>query len=152
MTVLTGTPGEISEAATVLSDRDVNVMLEVNPDPDHMELSYFKLYNSCRKCTATKVAKISFFRLEYVCPARSERFGPKEAWVLNDAQKRTLIRLLKGSSRFLVGFTVWEALIIVFNWELGARPDETKDNCLPHPKNPAILPFNLRMPDYTKLR
>lgn len=47
--------------------------------------------------------------------------------------------------------TVWQGTILNCNKELDLFEEETKENLLPNLKHPDFLPFNLPMPDYSRL-
>ena len=95
--------------ATVFSDRNAEVGIQVNPDPLHIGLPYFKYYNSSSYSTATKVARISIEAPFYI--------NVKENWVLNSRERRRLCQILNERSSKYYGYTVWQAIILDYNNE-----------------------------------
>lgn len=148
--------------STVYTDRRLNFSLQVNPDENHVGLPYFKFYNSAHYGSAEKLARISFEQPVYI--KHNSNWGKKkEPWILNGKERRMLMDVLQRKVNIYAGVpTVWQSLIVAYNMEKGFMPENTLmctcDNIgdvLESYNDPAligIMPFDLPIPDYTKLK
>ena len=144
--------GEIlTDFSTVARDYDLNVSLVINPDMNRnsKNTEYFKLYNNSRPDNASRIARIKFRSPEYVVCHNN---GGKENWFLNPAEKNMLMKILNQPCEKHTGFSVWQGLILDFNWETGLDYESTKKNKqsgnMPYPE---YLPIDLKIPDYSEL-
>ena len=99
--------------ANVFSDRNEEVSIQVNPDPLHVGLAYFKYYNASSYVSATKVARISMHAPLYVFHNNSDG---KQNWILNSKERKVLHNALKKRIPRL-GLTVWENTILYYDRE-----------------------------------
>lgn len=140
---------EIDAMATIYRDTKGRFSIAVNPDPNRTGDEYFKLYNNAKKFAATKVARILFRKAEYVYHTNSDG---KEDWILNAKEKKYLVKALQKQAKMpYEKYTNWQKAILLFNDEKDLDQEKTLKNLLPKPKYKNYLPFNLPMPDYTKL-
>lgn len=140
---------ELDAMATIYRDDRGRFSIAVNPDPNRIGDEYFKLYNNARKSAATKVARIMFKLAKYV---HRTNYDGKGDWVLNSGERKYLVEALKKRAKHpYQEYTNWQKAILLFNDEKDLDQDKTLENLLPNPKYPNYLPFNLEMPDYTKL-
>ncbi|MDE6833584.1 MAG: hypothetical protein K2J39_04985 [Ruminococcus sp.] len=144
--------GEVlTEFSTVARDYGLNVSLVINPDKSRnlKNAEYFKLYNNSRPDNASKIARIKFRSPEYVIHHNN---GSKNNWFLNTAEKNMLMQLLRQPCKKHNGFSIWQGLILDFNWETGLDYEGTKGNNqsgnMPYPE---YLPIDLKIPDYLEL-
>ena len=143
--------GEIlTEFNTVARDYNLNISLAINLDKNRNlnNTEYFKIYNNARPDKASKIARIKFRSPEYIIHHNN---GGKENWFLNSEEKNILMELLKQPCEKYKGFSIWQGLILDFNWETGLNLTETKKNKqtsrfdMPYPD---YLPIDLKIPDY----
>ena len=146
--------GEVlTEFSTVARDYGLNVSLVINPDKNRnlKNTEYFKFYNNARPDNASKIARIKFRSPEYVIHHKNRG---KENWFLNPAEKNILMKLLNQPCEKHTRFSIWQGLILDFNYETGLDYKETKKNKqisrfgMPHPD---YLPIDLKIPDYSEL-
>lgn len=135
----------LCEMAKVYSDRKNNISIQVNRS-ERRNSCYFKLYNNKNYAGASKVARIDMKSPAYVYHFNGDGKGD---WILNSEEKSMLVDLL--SRELPTGNTLWQEIIIIFNRE-GDLPEwETRKNLVGNLMFPKHLPFDLPMPDYTKL-
>ena len=140
---------ELDAMATIYRDAKGRFSIAVNPDPNRQGDEYFKLYNNAKKSAATKVARIMFRSAKYVYHTN---YDGKEDWILNAKEKKYLVTALKKKAKHpYEEYTNWQKAILLFNDEKDLDQEKTLKNLLPKPKYKNYLPFNLEMPDYTKL-
>lgn len=113
---------------------DIRAIIDTGP----FKKPYFVLYNHWRRGLATKCARISFLEPKYELGASYN----KSVWFLDENEKKMLVRFLKAGSR--CGFEPepsnnWRCAIGAFNNEV-RNDDDSR-----------ILPYDLPIPDYTKL-
>ncbi|MCM1507803.1 MAG: hypothetical protein NC177_11815 [Ruminococcus flavefaciens] len=140
--------GEIlTEFATVGRFQKYNMSVAVNPDNNRnlKDMEYFKVYNHIDPTKASKIARITFRSCEYVIHRNR---GKKENWFLNRRERKQLIEILKSSSKKDIGYTVWQSLILNFNYETGLEYDDTKNNTSNHLIHKNYLPIDLKIPNY----
>ena len=136
----------LCEMAKVYSDKKTNISIQVNRS-ERRHGCYFKLYNNKNYARASKVARIDLKNPRYIYRFNGD--GKKD-WNMNSKEKELLINLLK--TKLPTGNTLWEEIIITYNRE-GDLPEwETRKNFVDNLLFPKHLPFDLPMPDYTKLR
>lgn len=152
--------------ANVFSSRELGMTIQVNPDPVHIGLAYFKLYDHYSYLKATKIARISMEYPRYIFHKGQDG---KDNWFLTNKEKRTLIKALENNSKFrVVGYgsiTVWQAIILFYNSEkLGVEhaltmecTQQNKDAFVKKYANEydhldTILPIDLPMPNYLLLK
>ena len=149
----------ICDMARVCTDMQNNRVIYTDKDKHRIGNPYFKYYNNKSYDSADKMTRISFLRPEYIPPHRTPD-GKRADWVLNNAEKKTLIEMLKSDSKEMFYpenryFTNWELAIIRFNNENGfMSTEETVAYIRDENDNEPIvdkLPFNLPMPDYMLL-
>lgn len=148
--------------ANVFSDRNEEVGIQVNPDPLHIGLPYFKYYNSSSYSNATKVARISIEGPYYVIHRNQDG---KENWVLNTRERKLLHQILNERSSKYSGYTVWQAIILDYNNEKfeNLSLDEIKNCTVKNKKTwikqyegvnrfiDTIVPIDSPMPNYLNL-
>lgn len=140
---------ELDAMATIYWDKKGRFCISVNPNPNRIGDEYFKLFNSSSVRTATKVARISFKAAKYIHHTNSDG---KDDWILNSKEKKYLVKALQKQAKMpYAQYTNWQKAILLFNEEKHLDQEKTLKNLLPKPKYPKYLPFNLEMPDYTKL-
>ena len=100
--------------ANVFSDRNAEVGIQVNPDPLHVGLPYFKYYNSSSYSSATKIARISMTDPVYIIHRGNDG---KQNWILNTGERKALYNSLHTNSSKYPGYTVWQAVILDYNNE-----------------------------------
>lgn len=147
--------GEIlTEFATVARASDLNICVAVNPDSKRnlYGAEYFKIYNHYDPTRASKIARIKFRSPDYVIHTNSK--GMKN-WVLNSKEIGDLMKLLKRPCKKHSGFSVWQGLILDFNYETGLDYEKTKvnkeveeDKKVEELKYPEYLPIDLKIPNY----
>lgn len=142
---------DLHAMATVAMDEEKKMLIQVTPDPNHKGDAYLKLYNSISKSKATKVARISLYSPTYVLHKNVERMAEKDDWFLTAKEKTDFIDFLNSPTSHDPLYTVWQRTILDYNKELDLFEKETKENLLPDLKHPDFLPFNLPIPDYSRL-
>lgn len=145
---------EVTSMATVIKTPSMSIC--TTDDEDHIGEPYFKVYTGTQYRNAEKMCRISFLEPRYI-KTHSNNNGAKE-WVLNSKERKLLIKLLKdkvgqfkSNSEKMTG---WEYAISQFNNEKGCQQEKTEKLIMKNPKymqGKDLLPFNLPMPDYTKL-
>lgn len=134
-----------------VSNNKFNIMLAVNPDSNRISEAYFKMYNSDNYMSATKVARISFFR-----PILISHKGSKKPWnYLNSKQKEILIEYLNSESKNYPKYKVWDVLKYTWNDEHGycsGTIDDyyngADDNKI---KTKSYIPSKLEIPNYKNI-
>lgn len=141
---------ELDAIATIYRDAKGRFSIAVNPDPNRQGDEYFKLYNNAKKSAATKVARIMFRSAKYVYHNANQG---KDNWILNTKEKKYIIKAFaKKNPAFYNGqYTYWQYAIAQFNLEKGLDYEKTFKNVGKKLKYPKYLPFDLKMPNYTKL-
>lgn len=77
----------------------------------------------------------------------------KDDWILNSKEKKYLCEALaKQSKSPYQKYSNWKKAILLYNDEKGLDQDETLQNLVSNLLYPKFLPFDLEMPDYTKLK
>lgn len=134
------------EFATVARFNKYNISLAVNPDSKRNfgNESYFKVYNDTSPNSADKIARIKFYTSEYVYHTT----GGKKNWKLNSSDRKRLVMFLNSESTRDTGYSVWQSLIISFNYELGLDKPDTCNNFKNNLLYPNYLPIDLDIPDY----
>ncbi|MDE5621122.1 MAG: hypothetical protein K2I80_11520 [Ruminococcus sp.] len=120
--------GEIlTEFATVRRFPKYNMSVAINPDKNRIlkDMQYFKLYNHIYTNEATKIARIKFRSCGYVIHGNN---GKKKNWFLDRSEIKNLTEILNFQSEKDKGYTVWESLVINFNYESGLEFDKIKKN------------------------
>lgn len=112
--------------ANVYTSNEKGVTIQVNPDPLHLGLPYFKYYNSSRYFKATKMARISMDTPAYVYHTNS---GGLQDWRLNSRERKELDSILSSCSNKYRGYTVWQAIIIDYNLEKFGIDFDTVKEC-----------------------
>lgn len=132
---------------TVGRFKEENMSVAVNPDANRNKVNteYFKVYNNEFPDKATKIARIKFRTCEYVIHNNN---GRKTVWFPDRDEIRNLVRILNYPSAKDKGFTVWQSLILSFNFENGLDFEATQNNRSVNPAYPDYLPIDLEIPDY----
>lgn len=143
----------LDEMATIIADtKDGGMCIVVNANETREGTPYFKVVNHSSFVKATKIARISFLRPEYII--HKNRDG-KENWVLNSKEKKHLIDLLHRKSDVL-DYSIWQYTIAQYNMENGhtKRLKDTSEIKMSDVKNFETdpLPKKLPIPDYMKLQ
>ena len=152
------------EMSRVISNRNTrpNFCIYVHPDKHRKGEEYFKVFNSASFDSADKVCRISFRRPEYIIHTNSDG---KINFKLNNEFRKEVIKILNTIRPVKINdnqITVWQWAILQYNNERGLDYEDTMQN-LSYDKNgnpippdklkyPEDLPFDLQMPDYTKLQ
>ena len=141
---------ELDAMATIYRDPKGRFLVSVNPDPNREDDEHFKLYNKTSRSSATKIARISFRKAEYIYHSMNQ--GKKD-WILNAKEKKYIVKAFKKKNpAFYNGqYTYWQFAIAQFNLEKGLDYEKTFKNVGKKLKYPKYLPFDLEMPDYAKL-
>lgn len=117
---------------------------------------YFKLYNNDSYVKATKVARISMLKPNYLVHKNDDG---KENWILNNKEKRKLINLLHSKNEEYVILSNWQVIIATYNRDNFHIPfvnlvmrNITFDDYNEKIKTiKGAIPLNQPMPDYMKL-
>ena len=119
-------------------NKRLNLCARISIDISLNKKSYFTLYNNWRRRLATKCARISFLEPKYELSSSYS----KSVWFLNESEKKKLMEFL-NIKRPLASDNEpsnnWQSVIRTFNNVI--RGDETD----------RILPYDMPIPDYTKL-
>lgn len=148
--------GEVlTEFATVARASDLNICAAVNPDNKRnlYGMEYFKVYNHCDPTKASKIARIKFRSPDYVIHRNNKNM---KNWILNSKEIKNLMILLNSPCKKHPKFSVWQGLILDFNYETGLDYENTKANRENVEKNekikklqyPKYLPIDLKIPNY----
>lgn len=140
--------GEIlTEFVTVGRFKKENMSVAVNPDANRNKINteYFRVYNNEFPDKATKIARIKFRSCEYVIHNNN---GRKTIWFPDRDEIRNIVRILNCPSAKDKGFTVWQSLILSFNFENGLDFEDTKNNTSDNLIYKNYLPIDLKIPDY----
>ena len=145
----------LCEMSRVFSNVNPYLTLWVE-NPTGYNNQYFKLYNSNLISKATKVARISMLKPNYLIHKNDDG---KENWILNNKEKKDLVNLLKKPMKIYSFITNWQYMILVYNrdnfdideldllsGEISIK--EYNDN-VKFIEN--ALPLDLKIPDYMKL-
>lgn len=100
--------------ANVYNNRTLNISIQVNPDPLHAGLPYFKVYDSFSYAKAQRVARISMEVPAYIYHTNVDG---KSDWVLNAKERKLLDKILASKSTEHPGLTVWQDVIVSYNRE-----------------------------------
>ena len=140
----------LHEFATVARDSNLNMSVAVNPDRNLKNIEYFKVYNHAKPQRATKIARIQFRCPEYIIHNNNRKL---KNWTLTSDDKTSLLKLLNSESKkdIIPQITVWQSLIISFNYEMGLDTADTLKNKYKKLVYPDFLPIDLPIPDYRKL-
>lgn len=155
-------PVELTAMSNVYYSRKDKITIQINPDKYRKGLPYFKVYNHYSYTIASKVARIYFYKPEYIIHRNSDG---KENWILNSKERRVLMNCLQLKPIRSI-YTVWQQLIIAFNNEKFGVPEDdtiaiTKENLISYKQALAyegytdltdLLPFDLSMPNYLLLK
>ena len=101
----------IGEMATVNIDKNLNIRIQINPDPNRIGNPYFKVYDACSYQKETKVARLHFLDtgMEY----HQDEFAD---WVPTNKE----IKRIKGillSEHSDDGYTNWQMACWLWNLE-----------------------------------
>ena len=58
------------------------------------------------------------------------------------------MQILQSPSKKHPGYTVWQSLILYFNYEVGLDEEKTKENRIADLRYQMYLPIDLRIPNY----
>lgn len=116
-----------------------------NPgDPNNQ---YFKYGNNVGINKATKIARISLLKPEYLYHR-----DKADIWALSNKEIKTLIQLLQSPSDKHENCTKWQDLLITYNEDnFYILPNDTIHNNIDYTEYPKAFNINTPMPDYTKL-
>lgn len=140
--------------ATIVRDPVTGLIVHVNPVEYEVSKEYFKVFSGDGYRTSSKMARISFWKPEYI--TEYDYYG-KEPWVLSDRDKEALVRILKAKSDTVsidrrARYTNWQKAIVEFNNGISFYGEDTEANLLGTDSyNNEFLPFNLPMPNYLEL-
>ena len=126
---------KIINEAVVYSDTDSNMSVFVKPSETRLSgrKAYFKVYNSAKHSSVTKVARVCFYEPKYVIHDNDmEGF---DNWYLSSKEIKKLIRILNKNVK---GVSVWKLLIAEYN------------RCCVNSNE--MIDMNLSIPDYTNLK
>ena len=114
---------------------DLRAVIDIGPG----KKPYFTLYNHWKRGLATKCARISFLEPKYELGSSYN----KSVWFLDDNEKKMLMKFLKTKCRSIFSDKYtnnWMSVIGAFNNEVQGDDDSR------------ILPYDLPIPDYNKLK
>lgn len=125
-------------------------------NPTGYNNQYFKLYNNDSYVKATKVARISMLKPNYLVHKNDDG---KENWILNNKEKRKLINLLHSKNEEYVILSNWQVIIATYNRDNFHIPfvnlvmrNITFDDYNEKVKaTKGAIPLDQPMPDYMKL-
>lgn len=152
-------PLAMLEMATVVSDRKGQHIIKnisINPDATRNWFGeeYFKVYDNLSIGKAKKLTRIKFGSPEYVIHYNSN-------WVLNNKEKKDLIKFLKEPNKRVPGINNnWQYGILMFNMEANQDFETqqeliitTEEQRLLDKNDPRkyYLPIDLEMPNYLEL-
>lgn len=140
--------GEIlTEFTTIARSKKYNITVAINPDKNRnlKNMEYFKVYNHIDPTKASKIARIKFRDCDYVIHHNK---GEKKNWFLNTCERKQLIEILNSPSERDDGNTIWQSLILNFNYETGLDFKETKKNKSNNLIHKDYLPIDLKIPNY----
>lgn len=134
-----------------------SMTITTSDDKDNIGEQYFKVFKGKHYENAEKMCRISFLEPRYI-KEHSNNNGA-ENWELNSKERKLLMKLLLSKSDTRSNITAefltnWELAIEEFNREKGTSRDKTEKLIMKNQKyiqRRDLLPFNLPMPDYTKL-
>lgn len=137
----------LCEFATVARDYTNNLTVAVNPDSRKKfgNSQYFKVYDSSEPKKASRILRIKFRTNEYIIHSNPKNL---KTWNMNGDDIDNLISLLNSPSKRDLGYSVWQSLIISFNYETGLDKIDTIQNYYINPKYPEYLPIDLKIPNY----
>lgn len=146
---------EINSMATII--KTPSMTLITSDDKNHIGEPYFKVFTGSDYNKAEKMCRISFLEPRYI-KSHSNNNCAKN-WILNSKERKQLIKLLTNTIGYFKStgekMTGWEHAIVQFNGEKGCTQEKTEKLIMKNPKymqGKDLLPFNLPMPDYTKLQ
>ena len=141
----------LEEMATIYKSKEYGIGVAVNPDSRRSGNSYFKFYNNPELPKATKIIRILFKNPDYII-----HHDEKQLWKLNSKEKKLLIKVLKEESVRYDGYTNWD--IAKYDWnceyleeQLNMKKYFNGDYENIYSENPGYVPFDLKMPDYSKI-
>ena len=141
----------LDEMATIYKSVEYGIGASVNPDSKRSGNAYFKFYNNAEFLKATKIIRILFKKPDYAV-----RRDGKQLWKLNSKEKKLLIKILKQESVRYDGYTNWD--IAKYDWnceyleeQLNMKKYFNGEYEDTYSNNPGYVPFDLKMPDYTKI-
>lgn len=126
---------------TIIRNNNYNIMIGVYPTdnhPNYLYDPYFKVFNNTNEKAASKVARISILRPEYII---HRNFDGKQNFKLSQTQIGFMLKCLRDP--VTIKYTQYES-----GWEFLCK--YLTDLC--KGKNLDIDYTNLSMPDYTKLK
>ena len=101
----------LCEMSRVFSNVNPYLTLWVE-NPTRYNNQYFKLYNSNIISKATKVARISMLKPNYLIHKNDDG---KENWILNNKEKRKLVNLLHSKNEEYDILSNWQVIIATYN-------------------------------------
>lgn len=143
---------KVTGMATVIKTNSMSI--GTTDDKHHKGEPYFKVWKGPNYESAEKMCRISFEKSEYI--KEHSNNNTADTWILNSKERKELVKLLNSKMNFSnnLQITRWQYAIIQFNSEKGTDPGDTMKLIQKNPKyirSKDLLPFNLPMPDYTKL-
>ena len=103
------------EMATITRDRDNGILISVNPEREHLNIAYFKVYDSDSVNKAKRVARLHFkdSGMEY---HKRDRNG-KLTWDIKKDTIKEVLRILREESADAPGYTNWQYACYRWNYE-----------------------------------
>jgi len=102
----------LGEMATVTTDRELSIRIQVNPDRFRMGVPYFKVYNTPAIIPhQTKVARLHFLDtdMEY----HQDNFMD---WILSGKEIKTIKKVLNKQYKDTL-YTIWQMTCYLWNYE-----------------------------------
>lgn len=148
-----------NEGHVIYVNEEHNFHISVVPDTGVAD-AYFKICNSERYGTSTKVIRLSFFDSRYI-----EYNGDnRELWKLNSNQMKMITDILLSKpyadDSDTVIKTYWQLVCHIWNreWGFAYHPDYNMNlpkGCIEKSvldKHPQYVALNLQMPDYNEIK
>ena len=109
------------EMATITRDRGNGILISVNPEREHLNIAYFKVYDSDSVNTAKRVIRLHFkdSGMEY----HKDPLG-KSMWDLNARDKKDIRNLLEKPSKRNKPYTNWQVACFQWNYENNLIDDD----------------------------
>lgn len=157
-------PKELVAMTNVYATRQFGgLSIQINIDENRHGLPYFKVYNNFQYSKATKMQRIAFKSASYIVHRNN---NGKDPWYLTMSQRKTLMTILESRPFYNKTFTLWQRMIITYNSDKFQLNEEDTMNCtvanyhsfirqytaLGYLHLIDVLPIDLPMPDYTKLK
>ena len=152
---------EVNTAENIVKTPKMSLFTSENMYENGVDEPYLTIYDGMRYRFSTKICRISLLEPKYI----KVPFNGNDAkdWILNKNDIRKLIKLLNNNDALSIKttrsnkifLTNWEYAIISFNRVSGYGQEKTEKLIRKNPKyikKRNLLPFNLPMPDYTKLQ